>query len=180
MMRMNFWNISHFISRAAYLASQVCERKVGHFSEQWRFAWCLTSSKTSNGLSRHKKKMTIRKKSIKKNFMVSNIFLDTVGQISESYKSTFMNVLHQETLCFFFRFKSGGNANVGKNASFSCLGLLTIWHFHASTRSSFYSSGAGFMLCATSLEFVYNHETHKKTTEHRRGEVTSFLIRIGI
>ena len=101
MMRMNFWNISHFISRAAYLASQVCERKVGHFSEQWRFAWCLTSSKTSNGLSRHKKKMTIRKKSIKKNFMVSNIFLNTVGQISESYKSTFMNVLHQETLCFF-------------------------------------------------------------------------------
>ena len=77
MMRMNFWNISHFISRAAYLASQVCERKVGHFSEQWRFAWCLTSSKTSNGLSRHKKKMTIRKKSIKKNFMVSNIFFST-------------------------------------------------------------------------------------------------------
>ena len=100
MMRMNFWNISHFISRAAYLASQVCERKVGHFSEQWRFAWCLTSSKTSNGLSRHKKDDNTEEK-YKKNFMVSNIFLATVVQISESYKSTFMNVLHQETLCVF-------------------------------------------------------------------------------
>ena len=115
-MRMNFWNISHFISRAAYLASQVCERKVGHFSEQWRFAWCLTSSKTSNGLSRHKKDDNTEEK-YKKNFMVSNIFLNTVGQISESYKSTFMNVLHQETLCVF-RFKSGGNANVRKKCIF--------------------------------------------------------------
>ena len=165
MMRMNFWNISHFISRAAYLASQVCERKVGHFSEQWRFAWCLTSSKTSNGLSRHKKDDNTEEK-YKKNFMVSNIFLDTVVQISESYKSTFMNVLHQETLCFFSDSSLVEMQMLGKNASFSCLGLLTIWHFHASTRSSFYSSGAGFMLCATSLEFVYNHETHKKT-EHR-------------
>ena len=71
-MRMNFTNISW--DDAKYV--QMCERKVGHFSvcgNGGDFPRCLTSSKTWNGLSRHKKWQYGR--TYKKDFMVSKILI---------------------------------------------------------------------------------------------------------
>ena len=137
-MRMNFTNISW--DDAKYV--QMCERKVGHFSvcgNGGDFPRCLTSSKTWNGLSRHKKWQYGR--TYKKDFMVSKILILLHGSQYEKEiqaRRTEILIWLSEIILF-----GEENENVGKRIRETlgdskseiqlCISRLSFYHYYCSS-----------------------------------------------